>query len=373
MKILELCTSDGVGGLELYVARTVDALRRLDCNVLAAVRPGTMLQQRLEEKQLPYVELPRRSRVLPLLAARYLARIIEHREIDLVHMHWGHDLFLAALAKRLSKRPVKLVYTRQMALTRSKKDFYHRLLYGQIDLYLTITDKLAEQARGFLPLRPDQVQRLYYGVASRDSVTNEQHAALRKAMHIPEGAFAVGLVGRIESQKGQHVLLDAARMLRDGGHPIHVSIIGPAMNEAYLDQLKRMTVEWKLEPWVHFHGPHKSPMSIMPAFDVVVLTTRMETFGLVLAEAMRCGVAVIGTDAGGVPEIIEHGVSGLLFPPENSVTLAERLKKLIVDPSLRTQLAAAGKARADDLFAEETHYRSLMSFFEATAATGSAG
>ncbi len=370
MKILELCTSDGVGGLELYVARSVEALRRLECNVLAAVRPDTMLQQRLEEKGLPYVELPRRSRILPLIAARHLAQIIEHREIDLVHMHWGHDLLLAALAKRLSKRPVKLVYTRQMALTRSKQDFYHRYLYGQVDLYLTITDKLAEQARGFLPLRPEQVQRLYYGVAARDPVAPEQRMALRKALHIPEEAFAVGLVGRIESQKGQHVLLDAARMLRDGGHPIHVSIIGPAMDEGYLAKLKRLVIEWKLEEWVQIHGPHKSPMSIMPAFDVVALTTRMETFGLVLAEAMRCGVAVIGTDAGGVPEIIEHGVSGMLFPPENSVTLAERLKKLMLERDLLVRLAAAGKLRADEMFSEETHYRRLVELFQATATTG---
>lgn len=368
MKILELCTSDGVGGLELYVARTMKALRRLDCDVLAAVRPGTMLQRRLKEKSLPYVELRRRSRTLPLLAAKQLAALLEQHEVDLVHMHWGHDLLLAALAKRFSKRPVKLVYTRQMALTRAKDDFYHRFLYSQVDLYLTITDKLAEQARNFLPLPPEHVQRLYYGVAGWTPVTEEQRQALRKALHIGDGEFAIGLIGRIEEQKGQHVLLEAVRILHDEGLPVHLSIIGPAMNQPYLDKLKQLTGAWKMGDAVQFHGPHKSPMSIMPAFDVVVLATRMETFGLVLAEAMRCGVAVLGTDAGGVPEIIEDGVSGLLFPPENSVTLAAKLKTLIADPQLRTRLAAAGKARADELFAEERHYQQLQALFTGLAA-----
>ncbi len=364
MNILELCTSDGVGGLELYVLRTASALHRMQQHVSAAVRPGTMLQQRLAEKKLPYCELPRRSRLLPLLAARRLARLIEREQIDVMHMHWGHDLLLAALAKRWAKRPVKLVYTRQMALTRAKRDPYHRFLYRQIDLYLTITDKLAQQARDYLPLAPDTVQRLYYGVTAPEPVSAEQRRELRRALGIPEETFAVGLVGRMEEQKGQHLLVDAVRSLRDEGCSVHASIIGPSMDAGYLEQLRQRVTAAKLEESVQLHGPHKSPMDIMPAFDAVVLTTRMETFGLVLAEAMRCGVAVLGTDAGGVPEIIEDGVSGLLFPPEDAAALAARLKRLIEDRALCGRIAAAGKARADDLFAEEAHYRRLVEHFE---------
>ncbi len=359
MKILELCTSDGVGGLELYALRTTAALQRLGNDVMAVVRPGTMLQQRMSEQGLAHFDLPRSSRALPLLAAWRLARLIDQGEVDVVHMHWGHDLLLAALAKRWARRPVRLVYTRQMALTRMKNDAYHRFLYRQVDLYLTITDKLLRQARQLLPLPPERVQRLYYGVPAPTPLGEGERRLVRHSLGIPERVFAIGLIGRMEEQKGQHLLVEAVQHLRAAGIPAHASLIGPAMDQPYQQRLQREVEERGLQDVVILHGPHKEPMAVMPAFDAVVLTTRMETFGLVLAEAMRCGVAVIGTNAGGVPEIIEDGVSGLLFAPEDAVHLARQLEHLARNDALRRELAAAGKARADDLFAEEKHYRRL--------------
>lgn len=359
MKILELCTSNGVGGLELYAVRTTQALQRQGHEVMAVVRPGTMLEQRVREQGLAHVTLARRSRALPLLAAWRLARLIDQAGVDVVHMHWGHDLLLAALAKRWASRPVRLVYTRQMALTRAKADVYHRFLYRQIDLYLTITDKLLRQARQLLPLPEERVQRLYYGVPPPTPLSDTERRVLRHSLHIPERVFAIGLIGRMEEQKGQHLLIEALQHLRAVGIPAHATLIGPAMDSAYEQRLRREIEERDLREIVVLHGPHKSPMEVMPAFDAVVLTTRMETFGLVLAEAMRCGVAVIGTNAGGVPEIIEDGVTGLLFSPEDAAHLARQLEHLARNDTLRSQLAAAGKARADDLFAEERHYKRL--------------
>lgn len=373
MRILELCTSPGVGGLELYVVRSVAALHAAGYDVLALVRPDTLLHQRHREASLPFRTLPRRSRLLPLVAAWRLARMVERERIDIVHMHWGHDLFLAALAKRLCRRPFRLVYTRQMALTRAKDDAYHRFLYRAVDLYLTITDKLADQARAWLPLAPDRVLRLYYGVAEGHLPAGEERHRLRSSLGIGEGAFAVGLIGRIEEQKGQHLLVEAVRLLREGGFEVEADIIGPVMDERYRDSLARTIREAGLEGTVRLHPPHKSPMTIMPAFDAVLLATRMETFGLVLAEAMRCGVAVIGSDAGGVPEIIEEGVTGLLFPPDDAQALAGRIRRLIESPADRERLAAAGKKRADELFSEERHYRRLGEIFTALASGGRAG
>lgn len=359
MKILELCTSDGVGGLELYALRSTAALQRQGLDVMAVVRPGTMLQRRLSEQGLAHIALPRRSRTLPLLAAWRLARLIDSARVDVVHMHWGHDLLLAALAKRWARRPVRLVYTRQMALTRAKSDAYHRFLYRQIDLYLTITDKLLQQARKYLPLPEERVQRLYYGVPAPAPLSDAERRVLRHSLHIPERVFAIGLVGRMEEQKGQHLLVEAVQQLRSMGIPAHATLIGPAMDDAYQQRLLREIDDRDLLEAVVMLGPHNAPLEIMPAFDAIVLTTRMETFGLVLAEAMRCGVAVIGTNAGGVPEIIEDGVSGLLFTPGDANHLAHQLAHLARNDGLRRELAAAGKARADDLFAEENHYRRL--------------
>ncbi len=360
MKVIELCLSDGVGGLELYAVRTAVALKRLGHHCVAVVRPGTMLAQRMADEGVEVVPLANRSRLLPLPAARRLAAIIDAQEADVLHMHWGKDLFLAALAKRLAKRPVRLVYTRQMALTRPKKDWYHRFVYGEVDLYLTITALLQEQARRFLPLPPEQIQLLYYGVRAPEPMEAARRTEVRRQLGVPEGVgLAIGLVGRVEEKKGQHLLVEAVRRLREEGLSIHATLIGPAMDEGYAEGLRRRVDELNLGDAVAFHGPHKNPIDIIGAFDVAVLATEMETFGLVLIEAMRTGVCVIGTEAGGVPEIIDDGETGLMFPPNDAEALSERLFALYRDPAHRRTLASAGKAKADRLFSEEEHYRTL--------------
>jgi glycosyltransferase involved in cell wall biosynthesis len=101
-------------------------------------------------------------------------------------------------------------------------------------------------------------------------------------------------------------------------------------------------------------------MAIMPCFQVIVLTTHEETFGLVMAEAMRCGVAVIGSRAGGVKEIIDEGISGLMFESGNLVELADALQSLYTDVAKREKLAREGKAKADRMFDQDMHFIQLM-------------
>lgn len=102
----------------------------------------------------------------------------------------------------------------------------------------------------------------------------------------------------------------------------------------------------------------------MPCFDAVVLATKCETFGLVLPEAMRAGVAVIGSNCGGVPEIIKHEETGLLFEPESAADLTKQLSKLTSDKVFCSKLAHAGKEDADERFSEEQHFKVLLELFE---------
>lgn len=365
MKVLELCLSDGVGGLELYAVRCADQLRTRGVDCIAVGSPGTMFSQRMQEQQTKTIPLVSRFDVLPWFAARKLAKIIDNEAVDIIHMHWGHDLNLAVLAKKAARRPVKLVYTRQMAITRNKHDWYHRFLYTHVDLYLTITDELAAAAKQFLPMPKSSIQRLYYGVDRPAPMDLDRREEVRKSLGIKtNNDFAIGLVGRIEQGKGQHLLIDAVSRLHEEGLPVHATIIGPVMDEEYFISVQNSVRDGGLQEVVTFYGSLHNPIEIMGAFDVVVLATKKETFGLVLIEAMRSGVAVIGTDAGGVPEIIEHDQTGLLVKPQDANDLADKLRKLYQDSNHRRHLAENGRQKADRLFTTETHYEQLVRYFE---------
>lgn len=360
MKVMELCLSPDLGGLELYMYRCAKALRDSD-EVIAVTVPGGKLAQKFESEALPWFAIKPSLRALPIVSARRLAALIDREQVDVIHMHWAKDLPLVALAKHFSQRKPAVAFTRQMQITRPKRDLYHDFLYRQVDSNIAITQVLADDLRRFLPTDlAGRVDYLYYGVAApAQAPSADELAQLRASLGIPAEAFLVGLIGRIKHYKGQHLLLDALEQGLRQGEEMYALIVGRAMEEEYLAGLKQRVSSGVLAGRVIFRDFVDQPQRLMQACDCVVLTTIEETFGLVLVEAMRVGVAVVGSDRGGVPEIIDHGESGMLFRSGDAASLYEALHALKRDAALRKQIAAAGKAKADRLFAEEHHFGEL--------------
>jgi glycosyltransferase involved in cell wall biosynthesis len=321
LHILELCLSPDYGGLELHMRDFSRWLAtRNDCRLLLALQDNTTLIKALEDLNVPHLTFSTKAGKLALLKARKLANFIEDQAIELVHVHWKFDLPLAALTKKLSNQKFTLVHTRQMNMPGKKRDPYHRFIYGQLDGFIAITRYIEQQARQNLPLQPDKIFQIYYGVKIPTGVTAERTAALKKKLNI-SGNFNIGLLGRISEYKGQHLLIEAVDKLRSEVIRVQAWIVGAAFERSYLEKLKRMVAEKKLINQIHFLDFYEPAIELMSCFDAVVLTTKNETFGLVLIEAMQAGVAVIGSNAGGVPEIIDHEKTGLLFESWNSDAL----------------------------------------------------
>lgn len=120
MKILELCMSKGFGGLELYVLKCSHHLSDSDIEFNVLTKKNSFLYNKMLEAQIQSDSLKSVFHHLPFFSALKLAKYIEINNIDVLHLHWGKDLLFAVLGKLFSRRKVKLVYTRQMALTRKK-------------------------------------------------------------------------------------------------------------------------------------------------------------------------------------------------------------------------------------------------------------
>lgn len=360
MNILELCLSPDLGGLELYVFRSSLKLAEKD-NVHVVICREGKLAKHFNEKAIPISYLSKGFKLIPLFSAIKLARIIDKYDIDTIHMHWGRDLSLAAFAKYFSRKKPRLVYTRQMQITRSKDDFYHRFIYKQVDVFITITKLLAKLARSFLSdADKDKVVPLYYGVQEPGKcLSDNEKQQLREKMGFSESDFIVALFGRIEKFKGQHILIDAVAKLKNNGKDVKCLIVGHAMDTEYLETIKCTVRDKSIKDNVHFMDFIENPQEWMQACDLVVLTTKEETFGLVLAEAMHAGIAVIGTNSGGVPEIIEHNKTGFLFNYGDVDSLSNYILELKEDINKRSDFAKAGQEKARLLFDVEQHYAGL--------------
>ena len=310
INLLELCLSPDLGGLELYMVRAAKALDET-MNVISVINPSGKLEQYYTDTSYRYATLKKKSNLVMFASARKLAHIIDENQIDIVHLHWTKDIPIAVAAKVFSKRKPKLVQTRNMTMTRFKNDLYHRFLYRNIDLMLPVTYQVADQIKTFIPesVRP-KVEVLYMGSDRPELLGADAVAALGKELGM-EGQCVVGMVGRINEAKGQHLLIQAIALIDDLS--VHAYFVGHEMEKGYTDQLRAMAEKLGVSERIHFLGFMKNPHHFYQVCDAVVLASKRETFGLVLIEAMQVGTAVIGSQGGGVVECLGGIEAGLLF------------------------------------------------------------
>ncbi|WP_291298018.1 glycosyltransferase family 4 protein [Elioraea sp.] len=160
-----------------------------------------------------------------------------------------------------------------------------------------------------------------------------------------EEATRLLFLGRLERRKGIDTLLDALPLLADLPG-VAVDIAGAPQGS---DPEPAFRARHGDAPWasrVRFLGAvgEAEKTALLAASDIVVLPARYESFGLVAVEAMMFGKPVISTQAGGIPEVVENGVTGLLVPPGEPEALAAAMRRLVTDAPLRERLGAAGRA-----------------------------
>lgn len=360
MNIIELCLSKAKGGLELYLYRASKELSKTD-NIFPVVHKDGFLASKLVDDGIDISALSISFKPLPLFAAIKLAKLIDKNNIDAVHLHWAKDFPLAALAKKISRKKPRLIYTRQMQITRYKNDWYHNSLYSEINVLVTITKCLAENSRKFLnPLMSERIVPLYYGVSEPDHIlSDDERSSFRREWGLNDKSFIVALFGRIKFEKGQHLVINAIKKLKQENNDVAALVVGHAMDDKYLAQLQEDVETSGLSDTIIFKDFVNEPQRLMQACDVVILASKEETFGLVLAEAMHAGVAVIGTNSGGVPEIIEHGKTGLMFEFGNVDELCECILQMKKNEVQRKVYARAGQEKAKRLFDISKHYAEL--------------
>ncbi len=215
--------------------------------------------------------------------------------------------------------------------------------------------------RGFLGdppfMPPERVQVLHLGVdTSLFRPRPEERPELRRALDLPPESPLVTLLARYQSVKGQDVFLQScARIARQRPEARFVvageNIFGGAGDEAFKRRIYRQAQsEPLLRDRVRFLGWVPGPERLLAASDVVVCSSRFESFGMVLVEAMASGVPVVSTRVGGPGETVADGETGYLVPPGRPDLIAARVLALLADSDLRGRMGTAGRARVVERF-----------------------
>lgn len=151
-------------------------------------------------------------------------------------------------------------------------------------------------------------------------------------------------VARLSPEKGLPFLIDAIKIARHAVPDAELVIVGGGALEA---ELKAFTKEQSLQEVVHFLGakPNVEAMTEVARSGVFVLPSLGEGLGIVLLEAQALGVPVIGTNVGGIPDVIENGATGLLAPPSDPQALADAIVRILTDSALAQKLTAGAFSR----------------------------
>lgn len=185
------------------------------------------------------------------------------------------------------------------------------------------------------------------------------------------GTLRVGLLATFARWKGHEVFLKALSLLPPSlkirGYIIGGAIYQTTGSQFRLDELQATADRFGLNGRVGFTGFVEAPEAAMRALDVVVhASTQPEPFGLVIAEAMASGRAVIASQAGGAAEIIRDGVDALGHPPGNAERLAACIERLARDAKLRAQLSASARAKAESEFSRTRLAEELIPVYRAS-------
>jgi glycosyltransferase involved in cell wall biosynthesis len=329
-----------VGGVPHYVANLAEELSLRGWELSVAAPSDTPVHDRLERVAENIVALDTTHGASPLKdlrTCRELASLCRRTRVDVIHAHSSKAGALAAIVGRLAH--VKTVYSPhawsfQRELPAPAQLAYataERMLARRHACVIAVADAEREAAARRGVVAPGRIALVHTGLKPAVMPSFQQ---ARGELDIDQDGFVVGWVGRIGAQKRAEDLPVIAHEL---GDEATLAVLGFGLPESTAGQALR-----KLGSTVVGAA---DPLSVYAASDALVVTSRWEGLPLVVLEAMRAGLPVVGYDIGGLREQVVHGVTGYIVQPGDAVGLADRLRELARSPELTHRMGQAAARR----------------------------
>jgi glycosyltransferase involved in cell wall biosynthesis len=350
-RILYVHGIGSIGGAERDLIALLCKLdRRIWHPTIACPETGPLREVALAQNVPTYpVNLPPWRKVSSLISrhagVRHLRKLLADVQPALVHVN---DLWWVPHTVRavdgLSHRIPIIAHVRQETQPRRVSQY----ALDRVDYVVAVSHQVEQGVlTGGVPSH--RVRTHYSGVDCSAMASSEWSHDIRAQYEVPHEAPLLGTVANLLPLKGYEVMLDALPAILSAMPAVHYLIIGGGGAE-YCARLKAITVERGIAERVHFAGFQESVGSYLSALDLYVHPSLKEAFGLAVVEAMAMGNAVVATTAGGLPEVVAQGETGLLVPPGDAESLAAAVVSLLEDKVRREQMGLCGKMRAQERF-----------------------
>jgi glycosyltransferase involved in cell wall biosynthesis len=289
--------------------------------------------------------------------SRELRKLIQLHSIERVHIAF-FDYFRAVAWLARLQGLKSIVYEmgngglfRAQSWKRELLHLRNRVMTAPLVRIIAISDYIKGQlvAAG---LPEEKIVVRYLGIDNqRFRPDASARAAWARKLAIPDDELILSTVSYLRPIKNPQIIVEACGVLAQRGLRAHLIVAGDG---EMLDELKQLSQKLGIANRVHWLGLVPDPVSLLQASDLFLLATVGEAFGLALAEAMACGVPIVGSRAGAIPEVIKDGETGLLVNSMDPIALADGIEKLGRDHDLRKRMAQQAVARVAQHFTLET-------------------
>jgi glycosyltransferase involved in cell wall biosynthesis len=355
-RILQLLATGGSGGAQESFTGLLLRLDRSRYEVRALSLSAGSAVQRLRALGLAVDVIDQAD---DDLAVGELADWLRREEIDLVHAHMFRAEVIGTRAGLAAEVPV-IMATVHSSRVRSDDDVARlATLTPSMDRLIvpseSIRRKVVAEARAGarFAVVPNGVDLSRFASPSSGS--------FRRELDMPMSAPLVGVVARLEPEKGHRVLLEAWPSVLQAFPTARLAIVGEGSQARVLRKLARSL---KATGSVTFTGRREDVSSVTADLDVSVLPSLREAQGISILEAMARRVPVVATAVGGIPEVVTDGIDGLLVPPADPAALAAAISKLLADQPLRERIGQAGFRTVVERYSIDAQVRRIEGIYD---------
>jgi glycosyltransferase involved in cell wall biosynthesis len=351
-------------GGQNQVLLTVNGLREIGHRAALVAHPDGELRRRAAEG-LELIPLAPRTEV-DLSAAWRLARVVKRLQPEIIHAHDAHAVATASLALSLggwAAQGPALVASRRVDF-HLRSNSFSRWKHRQVDCFIAASEAIRHMliADG---VSPERTVTVHEGI-DVDHVRAAPPVNVHEAFWLPHHAPVVGNVAALVPHKGQRHLVEAARLVIRQAPDVRFVVLGEGeLREA----LERQVREYHLEKHVLLPGFRTDVLGCMKGFDLFAMSSITEGLGTALLDAMACSRAIVATRTGGIPEVVEDGVTGRLVAPRDHAAMAQTILALLADEALRRQMGHAGLARVQARFTVERMVAEIAAVYARVAGT----
>lgn len=350
MKVLHVLTDKNIGGAGRWLLYYLKYHNREKFEVKVILPQDSLLVDAVKALDVPVIVLEEmEDKSFDKKAMKALVRVFRQEKPDIVHTHAS---MTARMAARVAAVPsiFNTKHCMESAPGGLPKKLLRRRVNGMFSDTIIAVSRAVRKSMIRGGTHPEQIAVVYNGIEPITIPTAAEKAAILQSYGGKPEEKAVGIVARLEEVKDHETFLLAAQAVLETRKDVRFYIVGDG---SLRKELERRVLELGISENVTFTGFLQDVEKIEAALDVAVITSKAEALCLSVIESMMAGIPAIGTDSGGVAEVIQHGENGFLVPIGDAEALAERIEELLAEDAKRKTFGEKAKQYAQSKFLAE--------------------